>query len=158
MKAEVILVFGRICSGKSSFQSTSYRIIVSNIVRDLIKSDDREQLQNSMHLDERIAEEIIGVLDATSTCIEKGIIKRRPIIVDGIRQSTIVDKILEWYPDSTLVWLEASEDKRKRRYETRGAGKDTESFEIADNKPIELECQKIFSIFKEQLQIINNNG
>jgi len=158
MKAEVILVFGRICSGKSSFQSLSYRIVVSNIVRDLMKSNDREQLQNSMHLDERIAEEIIGVLDATSTCIEKGIIKRRPIIVDGIRQSTIVDKILELYPDSTLVWLDVSEAKRKQRYENRNDTKDTESFETADNKPIELECQKIFSIFKERLEIINNNN
>ena len=156
MKAEVILVFGRICSGKSSFQSMSYRIIVSNIVRDLMKSDDRTKLQDSLHLDERIAEEIIGVLDATSTCIEKGIIKRRPIIVDGIRQSTIVDKILEWYPDSTLVWLNVPEERRKERYELRKDTKDTEPFEIADNKPIELECQKIFSIFEEQLEIINN--
>lgn len=156
MKAEVILVFGRICSGKSSFQSMSYRIIVSNIVRDLMKSDDREKLQNSLHLDERIAEEIIGVLDATSTCIEKGIIKRKPIIVDGIRQSTIVDKILEWYPDSTLVWLNVPDDQRKKRYENRKDAKDTEPFDIADNKPIELECQKIFSIFEERLEIINN--
>lgn len=157
MKAEVILVFGRICSGKSSFQSMSYRIIVSNIVRDLMKSNDREKLQNSMHLDERIAEEIIGVLDATSTCIEKGIIKRRPIIVDGIRQSTIVDKVLEWYPDAVLVWLDVTEKKRKQRYELRNDEMDTESFEVADNKPIELECQKIFSIFKNRLEIINNN-
>tara|TARA_R100001163_G_C4992734_1_gene144731 strand:- start:381 stop:794 length:414 start_codon:yes stop_codon:yes gene_type:complete len=135
----------------------SYRIVVSNIVKDLMKSDDREKLQNSMHLDERIAEEIIGVLDATSTCIEKGIIKRRPIIVDGIRQSTIVDKILEWYPDSVLVWLDVSEAKRKQRYELRKDEKDTEPFEIADNKPIELECQKIFNNFKDRLEIINNN-
>ena len=156
MKAEVILVFGRICSGKSSFQSMSYRIVVSNIVKDLMKSDDREKLQNSMHLDERIAEEIIGVVDATSTCIEKGIIKRKPIIVDGIRQSTIVDKVLEWYPESVLVWLDVPESRRKLRYELRNDNKDTEPFEIADNKPIELECQKIFSIFKDKLQIINN--
>jgi len=156
MKAEVILVFGRICSGKSSFQSMSYRIVVSNIVRDLMKSDDREKLQNSLHLDERIAEEIIGVLDATTTCIEKGIITRRPIIVDGIRQSTIVDKILEWYPESTLVWLNVPEARRKQRYENRKDVKDTEPFDVADNKPIELECQKIFSIFEERLEIINN--
>jgi|TARA_R100000084_G_scaffold11587_1_gene3972 hypothetical protein len=156
MKAEVILVFGRICSGKSSFQSMSYRIVVSNIVKDLMKSDDRDKLQNSMHLDERIAEEIIGVLDATSACIEKGIIERKPIIVDGIRQSTIVDKVLEWYPDSVLVWLDVPEARRKQRYELRNDSKDTESFEIADNKPIELECQKIFSTFKDKLQIINN--
>jgi len=158
MKAEVILLFGRICSGKSSFQaSTSYRISVSNIVKDLIKSEDRTKLQNSLHLDERIAEEVVGVLDAITTCVEKGIIKRRPIIVDGIRQSTIVDKILEWYPDSHLIWLNTSEHIRKVRYERRDDIKDTESFEVADNKPIELECQKIFSIFEERLEIINNN-
>ena len=156
VKAEVIIVCGRICSGKSTFQSMSYRIVVSNIVRDLMKSDDREKLQNSMHLDERIAEEIVGVLDATTTCIEKGIIKRKPIIVDVIRQSTIIDKVLEWYPDSELVWLDVPETKRKQRYELRNDNKDTESFEVADNKPIELECQKIFSIFKDKLQIINN--
>jgi hypothetical protein len=158
MKAEVILLFGRICSGKSSFQAfTSYRISVSNIVKDLMKSEDRTKLQNSLHLDERIAEEIIGVLDATTTCVEKGVIKRRPIIVDGIRQSTIVDKVLEWYPDSHLIWLNTSESTRKLRYERRDDIKDTESFEVADNKPIELECQKIFSIFEERLEIINNN-
>ncbi len=157
MKAEVVLVFGRICSGKSSFQSQAYRIVVSNIVRDLMKSDNREVLQNTMHLDERIAEEIVGVLDATTVCIEKGIIQRKAVIVDGIRQSTIVDKILEWYPDATLVWLDVPEAKRKLRYENRKDSKDTESFETADNKPIELECQNIFSIFKNKLQIINNH-
>lgn len=156
MKADIILVFGRICSGKSTFRTGSYRIIVSNIVRDLVKSNDRDELQNSMHLDERIAEEIIGVLDATTTCIEKGIIQPKPIVVDGIRQASIVEKVQQWYPDTNMVWLEVPEEKRKWRYENRGAGKDTESFEVADNKPIELECQNIFSIFKKQLQIIHN--
>ena len=142
-KAEIIVVCGRICSGKSSFQAMSYRIVVSNIVRDLMNSNDRLELQKSMHLDHRIAKEILDILDATSTCIEKGIIKRSPIIVDGIRQASIVDAILKQYPDT-------------RRYENRKDIKDTEDFNIADNKPIELECQKIFSIFKDKLQIINN--
>ena len=67
---EVILVFGRICSGKSTFQSQSYRIIVSNIVRGLMQTDDRAALQNSLDLDERIAEEVVGCIDALTTAIK----------------------------------------------------------------------------------------
>ena len=156
-KPEVILVFGRICSGKSTFQSQQYRIIVSSIVRDIINSSDRSALQNTMHLDERIAEEVVSCIDALTTAIKYKLIKPGNIIVDGIRQSSIVDYVLQWYPDAELVWLEVPEHKRKERYESRNADKDTESFEEADNKPIELECQKIFSIFEDKLQIINNH-
>ena len=53
--------------------------------------------------------------------------------------------------------MDAPTATRKRRYEARHADKDIESFDIADNKPIELECQKIYSIFKDKLQIINNH-
>ena len=57
-----------------------------------------------------------------------------------------------------MVWLEVPVEERKRRYENRKDIKDVESFEIADNKPIELECQRIFDTFKDKLTIINNYG
>ena len=41
--------------------------------------------------------------------------------------------------------------------QARKDDKDTEAFEIADNKPIELECQKIYETFKDKLQIIHNH-
>ena len=154
---EVILVFGRICSGKSTFQSQSYRIIVSNIVRGLMQTDDRAALQNSLDLDERIAEEVVGCIDALTTAIKYELIADKPIIVDGIRQTSIVDYVLQWYPESEMVWLDVPEKKRKERYESRKDNKDTEAFEIADNKPIELECQKIYETFKDKLQIIHNH-
>ena len=69
-----------------------------------------------------------------------------------------VNKILEVYPDAEMIWLEVPVEERKRRYEARGAAKDIEPFEVADNKPIELECQNIFSTFKDKLTIINNYG
>lgn len=156
-KSEVILVFGRICSGKSTFQSQSYRIIVSNIVRDIMQTDDRSVLQNSLDLDERIAEEVVSCIDALTTAIKRELIVDKPIIVDGIRQSSIVDYVLQWYPESEMVWLDVPEKKRKERYESRKDDKDTEAFEIADNKPIELECQKIYDTFKDKLQIIHNH-
>jgi len=80
------------------------------------------------------------------------------IIVDGIRQVSIVEKVLEKYPDAELVWLEVPEDERRRRYESRGDSRDVEPFDIADNKPIELECQKIFSTFKDKIKTIDNYG
>ena len=156
-KPNIILVFGRICSGKSTFQSQSYRIIVSNIVRDIMQTQDRAVLQNSLDLDERIAEEVVSCLDALTTSIKYKLIENKPIIVDGIRQSSIVDYVLQWYPESEMVWLDVPENKRKQRYEARKDNKDTEAFEIADNKPIELECQKIYNTFKDKLQIIHNH-
>lgn len=146
---KLTLLFGRICSGKSSLYEDSYRIIVSNLVRGIINSASREDLQNTMHLDDKIAEAIIMTIDYA--------IDEHPhVVVDGIRQASIVEKVLQHYPKAELVWLEVPVEERKRRYEARKDAKDVEAFEIADNKPIELECQNIFSIFKEQLRIINN--
>jgi len=146
---EVILLFGRICSGKSSYMPNTYRITVSNLVRGIIASADRNALQNTMHLSDQIAESILKVIDSVAD-------REKTIIVDGIRQAEIVERILEVYPYANMVWLEVLTEERKRRYETRKDAKDVESFEVADNKAIELECQKIYSIFKERIKITNN--
>jgi cytidylate kinase len=152
---KLTLLFGRICSGKSTYYPTrtvehcGYRIVISNIVRGLIENSSREQLQNTMHLDKAIANAVVS-------SIEYAIDGHPHIVVDGIRQASIVHEILKHWPDAELIWLEVPVEERKRRYESRKDIKDVESFEVADNKPIELECQEIFSIFKEQLRIINN--
>jgi len=118
-------------------------------VRDIINSTSREELQNTMHLDQRIANSILDTLDY--------IVDEHPhIVVDGIRQASIVHEVLKHYPDAELVWLEVPVEERKRRYESRRDIKDVEPFDVADNKPIEWECQEIFSIFEKQLRIINN--
>ena len=145
---KLTLLFGRICSGKSSLYKDSYRIVVPDLVRGIINSTSREDLQKTMHLDDKIAESIVMVVDAAS--------ERPHVVVDGIRQASIVEKVLQHYPNAELEWLEVPVEERKRRYEARKDAKDVEPFEVADNKPIELECQKIYSIFKEQLKVINN--
>jgi hypothetical protein len=150
LKPKVTLVFGRICSGKSQHRSQDMveKVYVSNIVRSIIESSDRDKLQNTMHLDDQIADRILQEVELIRSSSE--------IIVDGIRQVSIVEKVLQKYPDAELVWLEVPIEERKRRYENRGATKDVESFEVADNKPIELECQRIFQIFKDNITTINN--
>jgi len=155
-ESQIILVFGRICSGKSTFQSQAYRVVVSNIVRKLINSNDRNQLQNTQHLDEQIAQRILGRIESYQMLIENDAIKTHNIIIDGIRQPSIVRRVLEQYPQAKLVWLDVPADIRKKRYDLRCAEKDVEPFDVADNKPIELEGQEIFTIFKERLQILHN--
>lgn len=150
LKPKLRLVFGRICSGKGHYTKDAERtIVVSNIVRSIVNSTDRSTLQNSLHLDKQIA-------DAILYYIEYSLEHYKDVAVDGIRQVSIVNRILKYYPDAELVWLEVPTEERKRRYESRKDIKDVELFEVADNKPIELECQNIFSTFRDKLTVINN--
>ncbi len=155
--SKVTLLFGRICSGKSSYKPNAYRVGVSDLVRGVIKeyapTATREQLQDTIHLDTKIAESILMVTDYAVK-----LYKRPEVVIDGIRQVSIVEMVLEQYPDAELVWLEVPTEERKRRYESRKDAKDVEPFDVADSKPIELECQKIYSTFKDKITIINNYG
>ena len=146
---KITYLCGRICSGKSTYRSEVRRLMVSDIVRNVVRSNDREKLQNSMHLDEQILEGLSICIDYD---IEMGV---QELIIDGIRQPSILKRLSAVY-GGEIVWLEVPLEERKRRYEARGAEKDTEPFEVADNKAIELECQKIYSIFSKQLKVINN--
>lgn len=155
--SKVTLLFGRICSGKSSFRPpNTYRVEVSRLVRaviaDYAPTATREQLQDTMHLDTKIAESILMVTDYATQ-----LYKHPEVIIDGIRQVSIVEMVLEKYPDAELVWLSVDDFERKRRYESRKDIKDVEPFEVADTKPIELECQKIYETYKDKLVIVNNN-
>lgn len=146
---KITYLCGRICSGKSTYRPEVRRLMVSDIVRNVVRSNDREKLQNSMHLDEQI-------LEGLSLCIDYDIeMDVQELIIDGIRQPSILKRLSAVY-GGEIVWLEVPLEERKRRYESRGAEKDTEPFEVADNKAIELECQKIYSIFSKQLKVINN--
>lgn len=154
--SKVTLLFGRICSGKSTFRPpNTYRVEVSRLVRaviaDYAPTATREQLQDTMHLDTKIAESILMVTDYATQ-----LYKHPEVIIDGIRQVSIVEMVLQKYPNAELIWLEVPTEERKRRYESRADAKDVEPFEIVDNKPIELECQNIYETYKDKLTIINN--
>ena len=154
LKPKVTLLFGRICSGKGSYlKEADKRIIVSDVVKSIVNSSNRDALQNSLHFDILIAERILSqIYEYRLQCSNQ----EPHIVIDGIRQVSIVNTIRVYFPEAEIVWLEVPTEERKRRYEARKDVKDVEPFEIADNKPIELECQKIFDTFKERLTIINN--
>ena len=159
---KIVFLFGEICSGKSTydFGHHTVKLTVSNVVKRLMQSDDREVLQNSKHLDTKIADEIAediwhymsfgeGYIDGAPECY----------IVDGIRQYSIL-QLLEQYlqkefPNIPLEykWLEVDSVERKRRFEARKDPKDTLTFEEAEKRDNELGLSNLFSILKEQNKI-----
>ena len=60
---KIIYLCGRICSGKSTYRPEARRLMVSDIVRNVVNSNDRERLQNSMHLEN-------DILDGLAMCID----------------------------------------------------------------------------------------
>lgn len=152
---KVVFLFGEICSGKSTydFGEQSMRITVSNIVKRLMQSEDREVLQKSKHLDTVIADEILEEIDNLF-----GYVYPSPhtIVVDGIRQYSIVEQVQQWLPNNIQVeykWLEVDSAERKRRFEARKDPKDTLTFEEAEKRDNELGLSELFSILKEQNKI-----
>ncbi len=151
LKHKITLIFGRICAGKAYHIGDRNKIVVSDIVKEIVKASDRSALQNSMQFDIEIADKLIHEI-----VLDYGVRHNQEVFVDGIRQVSILERVLQVFPEAELVWIEAPVEVRKARYESRKDIKDTISFEEADNKPIELECQEIYNIFKENLTIINN--
>jgi hypothetical protein len=159
---KVLFLFGEICSGKSTYepQGKCIRLTVSNTVKKLMQSQDREILQNSKHLDTVIAEEIANdiwhydtfIFDSDETTPDY-------IIVDGIRQLTILTQLQSFlqrvYPRWTIEykWLEVDREERKRRFEARKDPKDTLTFEQAEKRDNELGLSNLFRILKEQNKI-----
>ena len=154
---KIVFLFGEICSGKSTldFGEFSMRITVSNIVKRLMQSESREVLQNSKHLDSAIADEIVEEIDNIF-----GFVYPHPptIIIDGIRQYSIVEQVQQWLTNSTKIkleykWLEVDSVERKRRFEARKDPKDTLTFEEAEKRDNALGLSELFSILKEQNKI-----
>lgn len=121
----VILVLGKLCSGKGQYCRTHFpdrkQIIVSDIVRRLSGKTKRKDLQKTRNLDQQIADEIIEQLDGE-------------VVVDGIRQMSIVRRVMDAVGEKNvdIIWLDVPEEELKRRYTERGAEKDTGSFAHAE--------------------------
>lgn len=152
---KVLFLFGEICSGKSTYDvgQGSLRITVSNVVRRLMQSEDREVLQKSKHLDTVIADEIIEEIDNIFGYVYPS---PQTIIIDGIRQYSIVEQVQQWLPNNVEVeykWLEVDSAERKRRFEARKDPKDNLTFEEAEKRDNALGLSELFSILKEQNKI-----
>ncbi len=159
---KVLFLFGEICSGKSTYEpeGKSVRLTVSNVVKKLMQSEDREVLQKSRHMDTMIANELANDLwNYDAFVFESKETTPDYLIIDGIRQGTILT-VLESYIERShprwgieYKWLEVDREERRRRFDARKDPKDTISFDEAEKRDNELGLSNLFRILKEQNKI-----
>ena len=150
----IIIVLGKLCSGKGTFCKffTSkplnyHHVTTSDIVKRLTGLQTRSTLQFTETLDADIASELINI------------IKTNPkTIIDGIRQPSIIDAIINAFGISNveLIWLDVPDDVRLQRFNDRQDKKDDQSFEDAEQGDIKLGLLQVESIYKNMSNIVFN--
>lgn len=149
----IVLLFGKICSGKSTYADAlcyitkAKRITVSDIVKRVSGKISRSELQNTAHMDQEIIKEL---------CVE--INKYNKVVIDGIRQHSIVLGLSAEYGSSNIdmIWLEVPDEIRKYRFRDRAISKDDITFEEADARDEKLGLKELAESLKNTYTIINN--
>jgi cytidylate kinase len=149
----IVLLFGKICSGKSTYADAlcyitkAKRITVSDIVKRVSGKNTRSELQNTQNLDMQIAQELIAEIE-----------KYERVVVDGIRQASIVWGLVNefGFDNIDMIWLEAADDVRKYRFYDRSIAKDDLSFEEADARDEELGLGGVAKAFENWYIKVNN--
>ena len=160
MVQEVIFVSGRLCAGKDTYcsqfnPSITEHIVVSDIVRSIVKANNRYSLQDTAHLDVIIVSRIAAKVINTSKPF---------VLIDGCRQLSIYkalpNMIKRYYNgqyEFDLVWLNVSFDIRKERFIHRRAQKDMNiSFEQAERRDDKLGLKEFENYALVHGQIIDN--
>lgn len=149
---QIVLVFGRLCSGKGTFCEPYIKqgythITTSDIVRKVSGAKSRSDLQNTQDMDQLIADEMINTISQS-----------QPIVVDGIRQNSIIDRVLSEFGDDNveLIWLDAPADVRRERFANRGASKDDRSFDDAEAGDSKLGLDDVESKFKPRSRLVKH--
>lgn len=150
---KVVLLFGKICSGKSTyadalcFVTKAKRITVSDIVKRISGKATRSELQDTAHMDQLITHE----LAAECKQYDK-------VIVDGIRQVSIVEGMINYFGanDIDMVWLEVPDEVRRHRFYSRSVSKDDITFEEADKRDEKLGLLELQNTLKSSYIVINN--
>ena len=149
----VTLLFGKICSGKSTFAKTAVEatggthITVSDIVKKVSGKVTRSELQTTAHMDVLISEELINE-----------IAKHDYVFVDGIRQKSIVHNVCKRFgvDNVMMIWLNVPDEMRRLRFENRRVKKDDITFEEADYRDNKLGLEELQKSLEKSYIKLNN--
>lgn len=154
----IYFVCGEICSGKSTIakqmalEKNLYFLEVSDIVKSLLKTASREELQKSGFLESKIVVEIIIKLAEIQ---QEGFFKG--VVISGVRQKGIID-CLQSLRAKTIysydwLWVEVDEEERFQRYMKRAdLAKDKlsrEAFNEAQKRDNDLGLQEVKKMMTE---------
>jgi len=139
----ITFVCGQLCSGKTHYSKALAALVdgvfieVGDIVREIKQTSDRKQLQDSKHLYEQIAENLIRKMPLSDV---------KQYVVSGVRQK----EILKHFSDATLLWIECPKKERKKRYKERARQGDVVTFKEADQGDVNLGILEVKNyIFKQ---------
>lgn len=148
---EIILVSGRLCSGKGHFCAQMYPgyhiITVSSVVKSLISSNKRSDTEKTAHLDQQIIEQLI-----------KQISQHNKVVVEGVRQPSIVRGLQDHFGPQIvdMVWLDVPEDVRRERFERRARSGDDQPFDKAGLGDEALGIGDVEKIFRSSGRVAQN--
>lgn len=126
MIKNIVIVCGSLASGKGHFIRSRYpdytAIEVSSVVKEISGFKTRSQLGTTKDLDNVIANHLI---EKVMNCDNDN------VIIDGVRQVTILHKLERYFKDSVkdVIWLDVPEHVRRQRFETRQNKKDDMTFD-----------------------------
>lgn len=158
----VKIICGKICSGKGYVcqQIIGYskykHVVVSDIVKSIINSSNRADLQQTKHLDQNIIEQCKQIIE-----------QNQYVIFDGVRQLSILGSIVDYCKQrdyaNDIIWVWAQQYTRQQRFDSRKDIKDTESLQLMDQKDCDLGLREVenfvFNNMKSgNIHIEVNNG
>lgn len=149
---DVLIVCGKICSGKDTFcnmiAGEYEQIIVSDIVRGFIGAKNRSELSKTAELDKCIARKIIQEIRRYQDYVPY-----IPVVINGIRQPSIWKAILKECAHKEYsyksIWIEVDDKDLKIRYEKRAARKDDTTFEEAIARDAQLGLAELEILIKK---------
>lgn len=127
----ISFVCGQLCCGKTLYSKALADICkgvyveVGDIVRSFKNSKDRNVLQDSKELSKAIIENLKFEIDQH---------EGSDLIISGVRQK----EILEFFLNSTLLWIETPINIREERYLQRAREGDSQTFQQAEQGDINL--------------------
>jgi cytidylate kinase len=127
----ITFVCGQLCSGKTHYSKALAALVdgvfieAGDIVREIKKTNDRKELQDTKELHETITEELIRKMPLSDV---------KQYIISGVRQK----EILKFFTEATLLWIECPKNERKKRYKQRARQGDNVPFKEAEQGDIDL--------------------
>ena len=139
---KIVVVVGRICSGKSVFSQILAKnlelrgrvvkiVDIGDLVREIVNKEERVF---KSQLDLKIIERLSSIINSSR--------EDEVVIVVGPRQVSITNSLEG--EKTQFLYLECSEQERRRRYLSRNADKDKDlSFEEVEQRENELGMQTV---------------